>query len=180
LQTKLKTNHAAQLGGGRRHREHGEPGEKRTIVGRPASEVDGKCAAHSLDRGLSHFKPGGRAARAPAQYEMQSCSPRTHFPGNGRNALTPHVAPDARISEEDLGGGITRVVINYGFSEAPDVPTALSALKGGFEPNGGELLPEPANPCAVPEAGHDAVARALVRNHGAQLTKPDVLFQTLR
>jgi KUP system potassium uptake protein len=39
-----------------------------------------------------------------------------------------------RLSEEDLGGGITRVVIRYGFSEAPDVPVALSGLKGGFDP----------------------------------------------
>ncbi|MHB1207945.1 MAG: KUP/HAK/KT family potassium transporter, partial [Rhodospirillaceae bacterium] len=49
-------------------------------------------------------------------------------------ALTPRVAPDARLVEEDLGGGITRVVIRYGFSEAPDVPSALAGLKDGFEP----------------------------------------------
>ena len=49
-------------------------------------------------------------------------------------ALTPRVAPTARLSEENLGGGITRVLIRYGFSEAPDVPRALSELKDAFEP----------------------------------------------
>ena len=49
-------------------------------------------------------------------------------------ALTPRVESEARLSEEDLGGGITRVVIRYGFSEAPNVPGALSALKDGFDP----------------------------------------------
>jgi KUP system potassium uptake protein len=49
-------------------------------------------------------------------------------------ALTPRVESEARLSEEDLGGGMTRVVIRYGFSEAPDVPGALSALKGGLDP----------------------------------------------
>ncbi len=48
--------------------------------------------------------------------------------------LTPRVEPDARLTEEDLGGGITRVVLRYGFSEAPNVPVALSGLKGGFDP----------------------------------------------
>jgi len=49
-------------------------------------------------------------------------------------ALTPRVELEARLSEEDLGGGVTRVVIRYGFSEAPNVPGALSALKDGFDP----------------------------------------------
>ena len=49
-------------------------------------------------------------------------------------ALTPRVESEARLSEEDLGGGVTRVVIRYGFSEAPNVPGALSALKDGFDP----------------------------------------------
>src|SRR5450631_346930 len=49
-------------------------------------------------------------------------------------ALTPRVESGARLSDEDLGGGVTRVVIRYGFSEAPNVPGALSALKDGFDP----------------------------------------------
>jgi KUP system potassium uptake protein len=49
-------------------------------------------------------------------------------------ALTPRVESGTRLSEEDLGGGVTRVVIRYGFSEAPNVPGALSALKDGFDP----------------------------------------------
>jgi KUP system potassium uptake protein len=49
-------------------------------------------------------------------------------------ALTPKVEPEMRLTEETLGGGITRVVIRYGFSQSPDVPKALSALKQGFEP----------------------------------------------
>ncbi len=42
-------------------------------------------------------------------------------------ALTPRVEDDERLSEEELGGGLTRVVIRYGFSETPNVPAALSA-----------------------------------------------------
>ncbi|WP_454625039.1 potassium transporter Kup [Bradyrhizobium cenepequi] len=48
--------------------------------------------------------------------------------------LTPRVDPEARLSEEDLGGGITRVVLRYGFSEAPNVPAALAGLKEGLDP----------------------------------------------
>ena len=49
-------------------------------------------------------------------------------------ALTPKVEPETRLTEEALGGGMSRIVIRYGFSQSPDVPTALSALKQGFEP----------------------------------------------
>lgn len=48
-------------------------------------------------------------------------------------ALTPRVDPEERLSEEDLGGGMTRVVIRYGFGEAPDVPAALSGLKDALD-----------------------------------------------
>jgi KUP system potassium uptake protein len=44
-------------------------------------------------------------------------------------AFTPRVEPEAQITEEDCGGGITRVVLRYGFSESPDVPAALARLK---------------------------------------------------
>lgn len=49
-------------------------------------------------------------------------------------ALTPRVDSESHLTEENLGGGMIRVVIRYGFSEAPDVPAALSALRGGFDP----------------------------------------------
>ena len=49
-------------------------------------------------------------------------------------ALTPRVDDEARLLEEDLGGGMTRIILRYGFSESPNVPKALSALKGGFDP----------------------------------------------
>jgi KUP system potassium uptake protein len=49
-------------------------------------------------------------------------------------ALTPRVEESARMSETDCGGGITRVILRYGFSEGPDVPAALAKLKGGFQP----------------------------------------------
>ena len=92
-------------------------------------------------------------------------------------ALTPRVEPEARLTEETLGGGMSRVVIRYGFSQSPDVPKALSALKQGFEPMEADLLPEPANLRALPQARHGAVARASVRSHDAQLTKPHVVLQ---
>jgi KUP system potassium uptake protein len=83
------------------------------------------------------YLTSNRVGVPPALLHNMKCNHVLHariFLVTVETALTPHVAPDARISEEDLGGGITRVVIRYGFSEAPDVPTALSALKGGFEP----------------------------------------------
>jgi KUP system potassium uptake protein len=49
-------------------------------------------------------------------------------------ALTPRVDAEARVSEETIGPGMTRVVLRYGFSEAPNVPAALTALAGGFDP----------------------------------------------
>jgi KUP system potassium uptake protein len=49
-------------------------------------------------------------------------------------ALTPRVEPEARLTEEALGAGMSRIVIRYGFSQSPDVPRALSGLKQGFEP----------------------------------------------
>ena len=48
-------------------------------------------------------------------------------------ALTPRVDTEARVSEETIGPGMTRVVLRSGFSEAPDVPAALTALSGGFD-----------------------------------------------
>lgn len=48
-------------------------------------------------------------------------------------ALTPRVDAQARVSEEEIGPGMTRIVIRYGFSEAPNVPAALSALSAGFD-----------------------------------------------
>jgi KUP system potassium uptake protein len=83
------------------------------------------------------YLTSNRVGVPPALLHNMKCNHVLHariFLVTVETALTPHVAPHARISEEDLGGGITRVVIHYGFSEAPDVPTALSALKGGFEP----------------------------------------------
>jgi len=48
-------------------------------------------------------------------------------------ALAPRVDAGTRVSEQDLGGGITRVTIRYGFSEAPNVPAALAQLRSGFD-----------------------------------------------
>lgn len=38
----------------------------------------------------------------------------------------PYVAEDKRVSVEELGCGLRRVIIRYGFSEEPDVPAALT------------------------------------------------------
>ena len=45
-------------------------------------------------------------------------------------ALTPYVAPDRRVQAAELGGGISRVLVRYGFFESPDVPAALDGVEG--------------------------------------------------
>ncbi|MEJ7560938.1 MAG: potassium transporter Kup [Ilumatobacteraceae bacterium] len=52
-------------------------------------------------------------------------------------AETPRVAPEDRLHARDLGDGVYRLVISYGFMEDPDVVDALS----GFAPNGIEFDP---------------------------------------
>ena len=44
-------------------------------------------------------------------------------------ALEPYVASDDRLTYTDLGGGIARVVIRYGFYESPDIPAALETIE---------------------------------------------------
>lgn len=46
-----------------------------------------------------------------------------------QTAEEPYVAEDSRISVQDHPGGIYHVVMRFGFSETPDVPKALDALK---------------------------------------------------
>ncbi len=48
-------------------------------------------------------------------------------------AMTPYVAASSRLTQEDLGGGIRRVVLHYGFSEGPDIPADLAGVEGGLE-----------------------------------------------
>ena len=43
-------------------------------------------------------------------------------------ALEPRVAAAERLRQTDLGDGVTRVIIRYGFAEQPDVPQALALL----------------------------------------------------
>ena len=43
-------------------------------------------------------------------------------------ALMPMVSSERRLTVTDLGGGLTRVIINYGFAERPDVPRSLKPL----------------------------------------------------
>ena len=45
-------------------------------------------------------------------------------------ALTPYVAGTARTTLTDLGDGVSRVLIRYGFFESPDVPAALKGFEG--------------------------------------------------
>jgi KUP system potassium uptake protein len=46
----------------------------------------------------------------------------------------PFVQDDKRIEAAELGGGLHRVVLKYGFSEDPDIPDALEDLKNkGFK-----------------------------------------------
>jgi KUP system potassium uptake protein len=43
-------------------------------------------------------------------------------------ARSPHVAPEERLGYEDLGQGVYRVILHFGFMETPDVPAALEAV----------------------------------------------------
>ena len=43
-------------------------------------------------------------------------------------ALTPYVTADRRLSVLEIGEGLTRVIVHYGFAESPDVPRALKLL----------------------------------------------------
>ena len=45
-------------------------------------------------------------------------------------ALTPVVAPEQRVTTTELGDGMTRVLVRYGFFESPDVPAALADVAG--------------------------------------------------
>ena len=49
-------------------------------------------------------------------------------------ALVPEVDPEARLTEEELGDGLTRVLIRYGFAESPDLPAAIARLKDPPDP----------------------------------------------
>ena len=44
-------------------------------------------------------------------------------------ALEPYVPADERVSETDLGDGLSRVIIRYGFFESPDIPAALATCE---------------------------------------------------
>jgi KUP system potassium uptake protein len=46
----------------------------------------------------------------------------------------PRMKEDDRISVEELGCGLKRVVLRYGFSEDPDIPAALAAAKSRLGP----------------------------------------------
>ncbi len=46
-----------------------------------------------------------------------------------RTEQTPRVEPDERVQIEPLGHGFYRVIIRYGFTEEPDIPTALADLR---------------------------------------------------
>jgi KUP system potassium uptake protein len=41
----------------------------------------------------------------------------------------PHVAPIERAKVEDLGSGLYRIILRYGFMEEPNVPEALAELR---------------------------------------------------
>jgi KUP system potassium uptake protein len=44
-------------------------------------------------------------------------------------ALVPSVDEDRRLQVEELGVGLTRAIVRYGFAESPDLPLALQPLK---------------------------------------------------
>ncbi|HWA63867.1 MAG TPA: KUP/HAK/KT family potassium transporter [Caulobacteraceae bacterium] len=48
-------------------------------------------------------------------------------------AMTPRVTDDRRVELSELGEGLARVIVRYGFMEEPDVPAALARLKAQGE-----------------------------------------------
>jgi len=46
----------------------------------------------------------------------------------------PHVAPDERLEVQDLGNGLYRVQVSYGFMEEPDIPRALEGAAARIGP----------------------------------------------
>ncbi len=46
-------------------------------------------------------------------------------------AMMPRLADHDRLQREDLGAGLTRVIVRYGFAESPDVPHALAPIMEG-------------------------------------------------
>ncbi len=46
-------------------------------------------------------------------------------------AMMPRLADHDRLQREDLGAGLTRVIVRYGFAESPDVPRALAPIMEG-------------------------------------------------
>ncbi len=45
-----------------------------------------------------------------------------------RTQQTPRVAPSERVQVEALGEGFWRMIVNYGFTEEPDIPTVLAQV----------------------------------------------------
>ena len=43
--------------------------------------------------------------------------------------LEPYVVAEKRVEDTDLGDGVSRVLIRYGFFESPDIPTALASVE---------------------------------------------------
>ena len=69
-------------------------------------------------------------------------------------ADVPQVAPEERLRVEPLAEGFFRVIVAYGFTEAPDVPAALEELGSPRAARGSgddDVLPGPGD-----AAGHPA------------------------
>ena len=54
-----------------------------------------------------------------------------------RTTLQPTVSDADRVTAEDLGDGIHRVTLHYGFMQQPNVPEALGLLEEGIRPSPG-------------------------------------------
>ncbi|MDQ8757975.1 KUP/HAK/KT family potassium transporter [Sphingosinicella sp. LHD-64] len=51
-------------------------------------------------------------------------------------ALIPYVDPAERIREEEIGPGMERIIVRYGFAETPDIPAALALVANPPPPMG--------------------------------------------
>ena len=100
----------------------------------------------------------------------------------------PYVADDERLKITDLGfrdDGISHVTAHFGFQETPDVPEVLRdaekrassarsrSTEASYFLSKIELLPDR-------RAGHEPVAQAPVRRHGAPRRRPGRVFRAPR
>ena len=83
-------------------------------------------------------------------------------------ALTPKVERQDRLSVNDIGGGLMRIIIRYGFAETTRRYGRPVQSSGQLRSDGSRLFPQPPDAGAIAQARDGTLARtsftAMVRN----------------